>query len=107
MYDPDGRAMTTNFEVATKLKSMLAGTIYSSIWYTCKLNESNENQNVFFEGKYWTYRSVRSMSESQYPWATEMQIRLALKKLVEAGYIEKMSAPSGVVRNNTSLYSIK
>lgn len=101
--DPGAQAMQMNVDIAHEI-SELAGMIYSSIYYNCKLNESNENKSVFFDGKYWTYRSVRAMREVQYPWATEMKIRYALEKLEEKNHIIKRSA-SGTIRNNTNLYT--
>lgn len=104
--DPGAQAMQINIDIAHEI-SDLAGMIYSSIYYMCKINEANENKNVFFHGKYWTYNSIRAMQEKQYPWKTYSQVKQAVKQLVDAGYIEKMPAVSGIVRNNTNLYSIK
>lgn len=102
--DPGAQAMQMNVDIAHEI-SELAGMIYSSIYYMCRINESNENVDVFFDGKYWTYRSVRAMQEKQYPWATEKQIRGALNKLIKAGHLLERKAP-GLVRNNTSLYTV-
>ena len=44
------------------------------------------NQRHFYEGKYWTYNSVRAFSEL-FPYMTDAKIRRSLKRLEEAGMI--------------------
>jgi len=44
------------------------------------------NQRHFYEGKYWTYNSVRAFSEL-FPYMTDAKIRRTLKKLEDAGMI--------------------
>ena len=44
------------------------------------------NQRHFYEGRYWTYNSVRAFSEL-FPYMTDSKIRRTLKRLEEAGMI--------------------
>jgi hypothetical protein len=44
------------------------------------------NQRHFYEGRYWTYNSVRAFSEL-FPYMTDAKIRRSLKRLEEAGMI--------------------
>lgn len=44
------------------------------------------NGSNYNDGYYWTYNSVRAWAEL-YPYMTEKQVRTALKKLEDAGYV--------------------
>ena len=48
--------------------------------------KNKANQRHFYEGRYWTYNSVRAFSEL-FPYMTDAKIRRTLKRLEEAGMI--------------------
>ena len=48
--------------------------------------KNKANQRHFYEGRYWTYNSVRAFSEL-FPYMTDAKIRRSLKRLEEAGMI--------------------
>ena len=67
-----------------KLVGVNAAVIYQNIvWWTQK-NAANERH--FYEGRYWTYNSVKAF-ESLFPYLTAKQIRSALLKLEDEGLI--------------------
>lgn len=63
-----------------------AAVIYQNIHYWCEHNAANERN--FHEGRYWTYNSNKAFTEL-FPYMSAKQIRRALDKLIEAGYIAK------------------
>lgn len=70
-------------KVAKKLNTDCA-IIYANIQYWCHKNKAN-NKNKY-DGKYWTYNSIKAFTE-QFNYLTEKQIRRCLKKLEDSGYI--------------------
>ena len=63
---------------------LLPAVLLHNIYYWVEHNEKN-NIN-FYDGYYWTYNSAKAFQE-QFTYASVMQIRSALDKLKEAGYI--------------------
>lgn len=63
---------------------LLPAVLLYNIYYWVEHNEKN-NMN-FYDGYYWTYNSAKAFQE-QFTYASVMQIRSALDKLKEAGYI--------------------
>lgn len=61
-----------------------AAVIYQSIAFWCEKNTANGKH--IHEGKAWTYNSVKAWSQL-FPYMTADQIRRALERLVEAGFI--------------------
>ncbi|AVX04315.1 hypothetical protein MXMO3_01790 [Maritalea myrionectae] len=72
-------------EVA-KIVGVNAATIYQNIAFWIEKNQANEKH--LYDGQYWTYNSVKAFGE-QFPYLSADQIRNALKKLVEQGFIVK------------------
>lgn len=62
-----------------------AATIYQNLIYWQEKNEANERH--FYEGKYWTYNSLRAFTDL-FPYLSADQIRTAIQKLVDADLIE-------------------
>ena len=52
------------------------------------VEHNRANRINYYEGKYWTYNSVSALEEL-FPYASKKQIRTALNKLLDGGYIEK------------------
>ena len=74
-------------EVAREV-GMNAAVLYQNIHYWCEHNAANERN--FHDGRYWTYNSNKAFAEL-FPYMSAKQIRTALNKLVETGYIVKGS----------------
>lgn len=73
-----------DIEVAQHL-GINAAIIHYNIQYWCRHNSAN-NTN-FYDGKHWTYNSIRAWCDL-FPYMGESMIKNALKKLENAGYIE-------------------
>lgn len=63
-----------------------AAVIHENISHWVRHNEANEMH--FNDGKYWTYNSLKAFTEL-FPYLSKDQIRGAIKKLVDAGLIER------------------
>lgn len=61
-----------------------AAVIFQNLAYWIEHNMANGTN--FYDGRYWTYNSVKAFSEL-FPYLTEKQIRGALKKLEDGGMI--------------------
>lgn len=70
-------------EIAQEV-GMIAAVLYRNIQHWCEHNRTN-NKHIH-EEKAWTYNSVRAWKE-QYPYLSEKQVRTALLRLEEAGFI--------------------
>ena len=64
---------------------ILEAVLIQNIYYWIEKNRAN-NKN-FFDGSYWTYNTTKAFSEL-FPYATERQIKSALKKLREEGILK-------------------
>lgn len=73
-----------NTNIAKKV-GMLAATIYHHLEFWIQKNQANNKH--FHEGYYWTYSSVTAFQKIFY-YATTEQIRYALRKLKDEGFIE-------------------
>lgn len=60
--------------------------MFSNIEFWVDTNKKNNINN--FEGRFWTFNSIRAFCE-QFPFWTEQNIKTILKKLIERGYIVK------------------
>ncbi len=78
--------MTHSFdiEIAKKL-SVNSAIIYQNLQFWCLKNKANKKH--FHDNNYWTYNSVNAWAEL-FPYLGASQIKTALKKLEEEGYIE-------------------
>jgi hypothetical protein len=70
-------------EVAAAL-GLNAAVIYQNIVWWCEKNAANGKH--LHEGRHWTYNSVKAFADL-FPYMTADQIRRALQRLEEAGYI--------------------
>jgi hypothetical protein len=61
-----------------------AAVIYQNIRWWCEKNAANGKH--CHEGRHWTYNSVKAFSDL-FPYLTTEQIRRALQRLEDAGYI--------------------
>lgn len=61
-----------------------AAVIFQNIAFWCERNEAN-NENMH-EGRAWTFNSVKAF-ETLFPYLTSAQVRYALDRLVEDGYL--------------------
>lgn len=73
-----------NIDLAARF-GILEAIILNNLQFWLRKNAAN-NAN-FFDGSYWTYNSVHAYAEL-FPYASEKQIRTALKKLVNAGILK-------------------
>ena len=62
--------------------------ILENIIYWIMKNKADERKKYFKQGKWWTFSSIPSFREL-FPYLTEKQIKVRLKKLQDAGYIQK------------------
>lgn len=67
-----------------KLVGVNAAVIYQNILWWTEKNAANERH--FYEGRYWTYNSVKAFDDL-FPYLTRAQIRSALLKLEECELI--------------------
>ena len=63
---------------------MLEAVIINHLEYWIEHNEKNEKN--FYDGRYWTFNSIRAFTEIL-PYASEKQIRNAIKHLENAGIL--------------------
>jgi hypothetical protein len=70
-------------EVASHV-GMTAAVIYQNIVWWCEKNAANGKH--LHEGRHWTYNSVKAFADL-FPYMTQDQIRRALQRLEDAGYI--------------------
>ena len=63
---------------------MASAVILQNIYYWTEKNRANDVH--FHEGRYWTYNSVEAFRK-MFPYLTAKQIRTAISKLKDAGYI--------------------
>lgn len=61
-----------------------AATLFYSIFFWIQKNEANDKH--YYDGYYWTYNSA-SAFRKMFDYLSEKQIRTALNKLIEAGYL--------------------
>lgn len=73
-----------NVEIA-KLVGVNAAIIFKNISHWCEKNKANEKH--FYDGKYWTYNSL-SAFEKLFPYLSVKQIKTALDKLKQEGFID-------------------
>lgn len=77
--------MVHNFDTELAEKyGLLESILLHNIYYWIEKNRANE-QN-YFEGTFWTYNSTRAFNEL-FPYASERQIKNALKNLRENGIL--------------------
>ncbi len=78
--------MTHSFdtEIAKKYGILEAVLLQNIHYWIAKNRESGKNLH---DGKYWTYNSTKALQEL-FPYASERQIKYALKKLREEGVIK-------------------
>ena len=72
-------------EIATRY-GVNAAILLQNLQYWIAHNKANEK--CFYEGRYWTYNSVKAFTEL-FPYLSEYQIRTALQKLLDDGVIIK------------------
>ena len=73
-----------NVEIAKKY-GILEAVLLNHLWFWIKKNKAN-NTN-YFDGNYWTFNSTKAFSEL-FPYASERQIKYALKHLREEEIIK-------------------
>jgi len=91
-----------NIEIAEKV-GVNAAIILKNLTYWCLKNKANEKH--FYDGNWWTYNSVKAFKEL-FPYMSADQIRGALKKLQEHGYIE-VGNYNKVGYDRTKWFSVK
>lgn len=79
-----------------------AAVILYNICFWCNHNRANGTH--FMEGKNWTYNSNKAFA-SQFPEMTQRQIRTAIQRLVEDGYILAKNFP-GADQPRTMWYTL-
>jgi len=82
-----------NIEVAS-IVGVIPAILYKNIAYWAFKNKTNEKH--FYDGEYWSYNSIKAFKD-QFPYLSDKQIRTALDKLIDEGWI-------GVGNYNSSPY---
>jgi len=78
--------MQHHFDIRlAKRFGVLEAIILNNLQFWVSRNAANGVN--FYDGAYWTYNSVKAFAEL-FPYASEKQIRTALKKLVDAGILQ-------------------
>ena len=72
-----------DIEIAEKI-GINAAVIYKNLLFWCLKNKANNKH--FHDNNYWTYNSVSAFKEL-FPYLGDSQIKSALKKLEDEGYI--------------------
>lgn len=72
-------------EVAKEV-GIIAAVLFQHIAFWCQ--HSYANGTNYYEGRYWTYNSIKAFREI-FPYLSKSQVDTALKKLVDAGLIVK------------------
>ena len=67
-----------------KVVGVPAAVVFNTLAYWILYNESAGKN--FFDGRYWTYNSAKGYTKT-FPFFTESQIRRALAKLVDSGFL--------------------
>ena len=67
-----------------KVVGVPAAVVFNTLAHWILYNESAGKN--FFDGRHWTYNSAKGYTKS-FPFFTESQIRRALAKLVDSGYL--------------------
>lgn len=77
--------MTHQFDIEiAQVVGVNAAVLFNHICFWVDKNKANDKH--FIDGRYWTYSTTKGLVEL-FPYLTEKQIRTALEKLVEAGFI--------------------
>lgn len=71
--------------IAAEVVGVKAAILLENIFFWVQKNTANEQH--IHEGRAWTYNSIKAFGEL-FPYMSEKQIRTALKKLIEEGYIK-------------------
>ncbi|NLZ31064.1 MAG: hypothetical protein GX885_10060 [Methanomicrobiales archaeon] len=61
-----------------------SATLFHSILFWIQKNEANDKH--YYDGHYWTYNSAKAFRK-MFDYLSEKQIRTALNKLIDAGYL--------------------
>lgn len=61
-----------------------SAVLFHSIFFWIQKNEANDKH--YYDGHYWTYNSAKAFRK-MFDYLSEKQIRTALNKLIEAGYL--------------------
>lgn len=78
--------MQHHFDISLAQRfGMLEAVLLNNIQFWLRKNAANGVN--YYDGAYWTYNSVHAFSEL-FPYASEKQIRTALKKLVDEGILQ-------------------
>lgn len=73
-----------DIDIAAKV-GVNAAVIYRSIRFW--ISKNRENERHFYDGRYWTYSSVKAFGKL-FPYLTEKQVRSAIDKLKDSNLIE-------------------
>lgn len=72
-------------EVAKQV-GVIAAILFQNIAFWCQHSQANDTN--YFDGRYWTFNSVKAFKE-MFPYLSASQIDTAMKKLVISGLIMK------------------
>ena len=65
---------------------IVAAVLFQNIVFWCQHSQANSVN--FFDGRFWTYNSVKALLEL-FPYLSKSQIDTAIKKLIDSGMIVK------------------
>lgn len=78
--------MVHSFDIEiAKEYGILPAVLLNHLWYWIEHNRANDKN--YYDGEYWTFNSIKAFEEL-FPYASQKQIRTALKKLIDDDVIK-------------------
>ena len=62
-------------------------TVLQQVHYWIEVNRKNKNKEVYKDGYYWTYRSIKKWHEEEFDYLSFSTVRRTFDDLIEAGYL--------------------
>ena len=62
-------------------------TVLQQVHYWIEVNRKNKNKEVYKDGYYWTYRSIKKWHEEEFDYLSFSTVRRTFDDLIEDGYL--------------------
>lgn len=62
-------------------------TVLQQVHYWIEVNRKNKNKEVYKDGYYWTYRSIKKWHEEEFDYLSFSTVRRTFDDLIENGYL--------------------
>ena len=62
-------------------------TVLQQVHYWIEVNRKNKNKDVYKDGYYWTYRSIKKWHEEEFDYLSFSTVRRTFDDLIEDGYL--------------------